>query len=156
MQVPSEARYGAVNRVLSRRPDGVVLELPIRSASDGVAWAFIEAPRQSLAPFDGDDRVNGYSGFEPPGFGERVATLNTFPSSEALAEADRLGVRYVVLRTELVGNLDTSLRAALQPLGRYTGAEARGVIAGIPPERVQDVTQVKGAYIVELAPPEHG
>lgn len=158
VRVPSEARYGAVNAALARRPEGVVLELPIRSAGDGAAWAYIEAPRQSLAPLDGDERVNGYSGFEPPGFGERVTALNTFPSSEALAEADRLGVRYIVLRTELVGDLDASLRAALRldELGRYTEAEARTVVAGIPPERVEDVTRVPGAYIVELARPGTG
>jgi hypothetical protein len=158
VEVPSLARYGAVNKALENRPAGTVLELPILDARDGAAWAYVEAPRQSLAALDEHPRVNGYSGFEPPTFGQSVDALERFPAAAAVAEADRLGVRYVVLRTELVGALPRSLVAGLglADSGRYSDAEARAIIDRIPPDRVRDVAKVRGAYLVELTRPRQG
>ena len=101
--VPDERRWSAVNEELADRRDGPVVELPVMQSSDGVAWPRVEAPRLYLARIDGYARVNGYSGYQPPGFDDLASTLNTFPSPEAVAELRRLGVRYVVLRTQVVG-----------------------------------------------------
>lgn len=101
--VPDERRWSAVNEELAERRNGPVVELPVMQSSDGVAWPRIEAPRLYLARIDGNRRVNGYSGHQPPGFDDLAATLNTFPSAEAVAELRRIGVRYVVLRTQVVG-----------------------------------------------------
>ncbi len=71
----------------------------MRSAADGFAWPFVEAPRQYLSTIDFNPRVNGYSGAEPLGFVELAAVLNTYPSAEAQAILDEFGVRYVILHT---------------------------------------------------------
>ena len=50
-----------------RQLPGPVLELPIRSSKEGVAWPYVEAPRQLVALGRRPSaRVNGYSGFQPP------------------------------------------------------------------------------------------
>src|SRR5204863_450807 len=74
----------AVNHELSRRPNGVVLELPALSQTSGAAWTFVEAPRELASTIDWKPRVNGVSGFEPGrGFGALVTTLNRFPAAPA-------------------------------------------------------------------------
>ncbi len=105
VRVPTAADDGGVDAALRARPRGVVLELPIGSAATGLPWVYGEAPRQLLALRDKDPRVNGYSGFQPPGFDQEAAVLDHFPAPDALALARGLGVRYVVLRTKLVGDL---------------------------------------------------
>ncbi len=89
----------AVYDELAGRPDGVVLELPIFSSPDLFTWPFVEAPRMSLSVGDGHPRINGYSGHWPNGFVEDAAVLGQFPSPAALARAEELGVRYVVVHT---------------------------------------------------------
>jgi hypothetical protein len=86
-----------VYEALAEMDDGVVLELPMRVPSDGVAWAFVEAPRMYHATTDWNDRVNGYSGSAPRGFETRARTLNDWPTPEADAVAAELGVVYVIL-----------------------------------------------------------
>ncbi len=134
--VPTSADDGGVDSALVGRPAGVVLELPIASAASGVVWPYAEAPRQYAALRDGDERVNGYSGFQPKNFDGTAALLNDFPSPSALADAHRLGVRYVVLRTQLVGPLTPSVltgEIAAGGAGRYTAVSARKIVAGMPP-----------------------
>ena len=89
----------AVYDELAGRPDGVVLELPIFSSPDLFTWPFVEAPRMALSVGDGHPRINGYSGHWPNGFVEDAVVLGQFPSPAALARAEELGVRYVVVHT---------------------------------------------------------
>ncbi len=100
---PNNARATAVNHALARLPHAPVVELPVGSPSDGVAWAFIEAPREVLSTIDWDPRVNGYSGFAPKQYDDLAATLETFPSAESLRALHDRGVRYVVVRIALPG-----------------------------------------------------
>lgn len=86
-----------VYEALADAPEGPVLELPMRTPTDGARWAFVEAPRMYHATTDWNPRVNGYSGSAPRGFEERAATLNSWPARDADALADDLGVRYVIL-----------------------------------------------------------
>ncbi len=44
--VPTSADDGGVDKALTARPKGVVLELPIKSVKSGAAWPYAEAPRQ--------------------------------------------------------------------------------------------------------------
>jgi hypothetical protein len=68
-------------------------------------------------------RVNGYSGYIPPGYYGSVEALNTFPSPRALQRASELGVRYVVLHVgrragyaTVEPQRATEMLAALPPL----------------------------------------
>ena len=63
-------------------------------ASSGPQWSRLAC---SSATIDWHPRVNGYSGYLPPGYAEDVQLLNTFPSPESLARLQALDVRYVVL-----------------------------------------------------------
>ena len=154
VRVPTSPDDGGVDVALRARAHGVVMELPISGIARGVLWPYVEAPRQLLAVRDGDPRVNGYSGFEPKGFDDEAAKLNAFPEPVALAEARRLDVRYVVLRTSLVGTLTPGgLTSTLDADGasRYSEATARSLIARLPPGAARAVVRLRGAYLVELA-----
>ena len=157
-RVPDGPVADGVADYLDDRPPGVVVELPIRGVADGPAWAYLESPRQLVSLGDNDDRVNGYSGYAPEGFDVTVQRLNRFPQPAALRALDRRDVRYVVLRTRVVGQQLPPFNDLLQQdgYGRFTPRTARARIAAIPPERVRRVTHVPGAYIVELRPPLGG
>jgi hypothetical protein len=153
VRVPTEADDGGVSAALRARPAGIVAELPVGSALRGLVWPFGEAPRQLVALRDGRPRVNGYSGFQPAGFDAEAATLNEFPSPAALAEMRRLGVRYVVLRTQLVGPV---MPEGVTPVigadgaARFSDRRAREMIARIPPGVARAVVPLPGGYLIEL------
>ena len=110
----------------------------MESAGSGAGpWAYVEMPRQLEALRDHDPRVNGYSGFQPNGFDTVAQALNDFPSHTALAEARALGVRYVLLRTELVGATPGSIRFVLgrSGAGKYPDRVARSMVAHLPRRR---------------------
>lgn len=96
VEVPEGERV-LVYEALAEMDGGVVLELPIHVPSEGVTWAFVEAPRMVHATIDWNPRVNGYSGSAPRGFESTAATLQSWPDASASAAAARLGVRYVIL-----------------------------------------------------------
>lgn len=156
VRVPDTATDEAVYRFLARRPDGVVVELPIRGPGDGTAWPYLESPRQLASLADDKNRVNGYSGYAPEGFENVVAVLNGFPRPSALNLLDDREVRYVVLRTRVIGEQVPEFDELLgeDGYGRYTDATARAMVDEIPPQRVRRVTTVTGAYVVELRPPQ--
>jgi len=88
----------AVYRALADRPAGAVVELPMMiPRENSYRWAVVEAPRMVYSTLDWHPRVNGYSGFVPPGYDEDAAILDTFPAPAALQSAKEHGVRYVVL-----------------------------------------------------------
>lgn len=157
-RVPEGGVADAVSDYLDDRPAGVVAELPIRGPADGAAWAYLESPRQLVSLGDANDRVNGYSGYAPEGFDVTVQRLNRFPEPAALRALDRRDVRYVVLRTRVVGDQLPPFTDLLREdgFGRFTPATARERIAAIPPARVRRVTHVPGAYVVELRSPPEG
>jgi hypothetical protein len=156
VKVPTTKDDGGVAQALESRPKGVAVELPIKQLKDGSLWAYAESSRQLLALQDHDPRVNGgYSGFQPPGFPEKATTLNHFPAPDALAQAHQLGVRYVVLRTSLVGPLTPSVLTkpvSKDGAGRYTDATAQRMIAALPPGAATEVAKLPGGYLVTLAP----
>ncbi len=153
VRVPTAADAGGVTEALRGNPGGVVLELPIASSARGLVWPYVESPRQFAAVYDGHPRANGYSGFEPQGFAERAAILNRFPAPDALDEARRIGIRFLVLRTALVGTLSP---AVLTPTldadgaGRYAVDTAQRLLADLPAGNAIRVERLPGAYLVEL------
>ena len=153
--VPTTANDGGIDQALRALPAGVVLELPIRSDTSGYAWPFVEAPRQLVAIHDGDARVNGYSGFQPPNFDGRAALLNRFPASDAITEAQHIGVRYIVLRTTLVSTdlpADQLQHLNTDGIGRYTLAHAKSIIQNLPPNAVIQTQRLAGGYLIQLDP----
>jgi hypothetical protein len=154
VDVPTAADDNGFVQLLRAQPPGAVVELPMQDGSQGAArWAFVEAPRQLEALRDGKPRVNGYSGFDPPKFDVAARLFNDFPSAQALREARRFGVRYVVLRTKLIGHTPRQLRAILaQPgVARYSDAAARRMIRRLASDRGRVVAHVPGGYLIELS-----
>ncbi len=130
-----------------------MLELPIESVVSGAAWPYVEAPRELAAVRDGRPRVNGYSGFEPKHFDAIAAELDRFPAPGALAEAQRLGVRYVVLRTQLVGTVTPAAlgrQLARDGVGLYSLSTARRIVDALPTAAVASVDSLPGGYLIEL------
>lgn len=94
----------AVYEALDELAPGPVVELPMGDPGAGfgsgiVTWAFAEPNRMLHSLIDRNPRVNGFSGFLPPRYFEIVARMTTFPSADARALLDELGVRYVLLHT---------------------------------------------------------
>lgn len=151
-RVPDDAASKAVNEELRDRSDGPVLELPIRAPEDGAAWAYLEMPRQYLSLIDGNDRVGGYSGYAPPGFGAIAGVLNSFPSPAALEQIESLGVRYVVLRMSYPGGISGLDRESLDRagLGPYSAVQAERLVDLLPAGEVVNLGRFGEAYLLEV------
>jgi hypothetical protein len=79
---------------LATQPRGVVAELPmpVPGALPG------NDPRYSyLSTFHWFPLLNGYSGFHPPSYVDRVDALRSFPDDASIARLRRDGARYVVV-----------------------------------------------------------
>ena len=162
VKVPTQQDDGGVGLALRQLPPGPVLELPLRSTgtswytpTGGAASAFVEAPRQLVALYDGHPRVNGYSGYQPPGFEALAQTLNQFPAPTAVAQAVRLGVRYIVLRTALVGVTTPANqveRLDQDGVARYADATARTMLSRLDATSVTGIETLPGGYLIELHP----
>jgi hypothetical protein len=85
-----------VDRWLATAPRGPVAILPFYPESE----AYMEATRQLGSTAHWQPLVNGYSGFEPPGYRATVEELSRFPAPAAVARLRALGVRHVVVRLD--------------------------------------------------------
>jgi hypothetical protein len=154
VRVPTTSDDGGVARALQQVAPGTVLELPMQSPRSPY-WAYVEAPRQLAAVHAGDPLVNGYSGFWPAGFVTEARTLNGFPDAGAINLARQLGVRYVVLRTRLVGAVTPNrVTSALEQdrIGVYRDETARRMIDRLPAGTVDNVEALPGGYLLTLHP----
>lgn len=134
----------AVNQALDRRPQGLTVELPFGNPGNPGPYVYTEPARMVASTHDWHDRVNGYSGFLPKGYGELAAALASFPSEAAWDRIDELGVRYLVLRTASAG---PDLGAGVT---HYDARTAASIVRGLPPERVRRATRHGGGWLVEL------
>ena len=130
-----------VYRALDDRGSEPVVELPMIqpvASAQGFAWATVEAPRMLFSTIDWHPRVNGYSGYLPPGYPEDVQLLNTFPSPDSVARLHALGVRYVVLHLGV---------------DEYTPQQLADIVAELPPGVT--ARPYGNAWLIDLdAPPE--
>jgi hypothetical protein len=77
---------------LAGQPRGVVAELPMPDVVPG------SDPRSSyLSTFHWQPLVNGYSGFVPLSYLDRIDQMRSFPDEQSLARLRKDGVRYLVL-----------------------------------------------------------
>ncbi len=145
------ADFASVNRALADMPDGVVLELPMGN-NRHFTYGFTEAPRMVLSAIDWQPRVNGYSGYSPPGYSETVDVFNTLDDGgpatpEALTLLDEKDVRYVVVR---LAPFDRNSEAL--GLSYVDEAAAQRIVDALPPERVERVRREGKAMLIELRP----
>jgi hypothetical protein len=117
---------------LAGQPRGVVAELPL-SPPDLLPGT---DPRYSyLSTFHWMPMINGYSGYYPPSYLDRVHTLRDFPADPTTRILQRAGVRYVILHlaayrqgeaaailTTLASNL------AYTQLGVFSDGEGKAVV----------------------------
>jgi hypothetical protein len=153
VRVPTHTDDGGFDTALKHLPPGVVLELPAKGAATGPAWAWVETPRQVLALRDSHPRINGYSGYEPKNFSLISAILDTFPTAPALAQAHKLDVHYIILRTHLPGSItpnDYNPIANQNGVGILTDPTARAMIATAPPGVIATTQTLPGGYLLTL------
>lgn len=94
---PYPVAISPMDRALARMEPGPVAAFPIPDPRDTVA----AASRHSLYMLESTAHffplVNGYSGFTPESHDRLFRELASFPSENAVAELEKLAVRYVVL-----------------------------------------------------------
>lgn len=147
-----EPRHTAVNHALAALPPGPVVELPVGDAHQFI-WGFTEPPRMLLSTIDWRPRVNGYTGYFPPGYLTTVDLLNSLAdpgpaTPAALARLDDLGVRYIVIRTAAF-----AAHLAIPGVTYYTPEQAAEVVSSIPGERISAVDREGDALLLRLRPP---
>ena len=143
------SQFAAVNRVLDGLPEGVVVELPMGD-NRHFTYGFVEAPRMVLSAIDWNPRVNGYSGYSPPGYSETIDTINALDDggpapAETLALLDRLEVRYLIVRMAAPDRDHDALGQSY-----LDEAGAQRVVDALPPERVEQVRREGAAVLIEL------
>ena len=94
--VPFPTEAPPIYRVLAKQPRGVLAELPVPRLN---ALPGNDAEYAYLSTFHWFPMVNGYSGFYPPSYLDRLDRLRTFPSEQAMNQLRRDGVHYVILHT---------------------------------------------------------
>lgn len=153
VRVPTAAADGGISTALNARPSGIVVELPIESSARGLVWPFVESSRALAALRDHDPRLNGYSGFQPKNFDSLAVTANHFPDPDAIAILRQLDVRYVVLRTKLIGELNPASvlpQIAQDGQGLYATTTADRLVKQIPRGAAVRIDHLVGGYLVEL------
>jgi hypothetical protein len=107
---------------LAKQPRGVVADLPMPDDVPGLD------PRDSyLSTFHWQPIVNGYSGFVPQSYLDRIDEVSRFPDDRAIARLRRDGVRYIVVhlsrfpKDEAVRAVQAlTTRHGLPELGRFS------------------------------------
>jgi hypothetical protein len=107
--------------MLLRRPGGPVLELPIGQVSgpDSSNDAPLQARAMFRAIFHRRPLLNGYGGYWPEGFPERMALARRLPDAEALDALRAVtGLETILVHPRLYGAVERELCRALARHGR--------------------------------------
>ncbi len=100
----------------AERQSGAVAELPIYSGD----LLPLNGPYMVASTAHWRPLINGFSGFQPPGFHDLAQVVGTFPSVVSLARLRALGVRHVVVHTASYSRPD-AIRQRLARLDDPTG-----------------------------------
>lgn len=112
--VPSRVDVPLADRWLASRPGPfAVAEVPLPDPLQAGPFERRQTMYMLHSMGHWQKTVHGYSGFRAPLHDRLYAMLRTFPDEASLGELDRLGVRYVVVHTELY------------PPGEWEGVAAR-------------------------------
>jgi hypothetical protein len=117
---------------LAAQPRGVVAELPLAPGyelpGDDPRYAY-------LSTFDWMPSINGYSGYYPPSYLERVDRLQKFPDAASTRVLQRAGVQYVIVHmssypTARIGLVLTLLAGnpAYTNLGGFNDGQGTAVV----------------------------
>ncbi|HET7697258.1 MAG TPA: hypothetical protein VFK57_16210 [Vicinamibacterales bacterium] len=113
-EFPNEAP--PIYRILSRQPRGVVAEFPVPGLR---SLPGADAEYAYLSTFHWFPIVNGYSGYYPPSYLERIERLADFPSERALRQLKLDTVQYVIVHAAQYKPTDLNeIRARLQNGGQ--------------------------------------
>jgi hypothetical protein len=130
--VPFPTAAPAVYRVLARQPRGVLAEFPVPRVN---ALPGPDAGYAYLSTFHWFPTVNGYSGYYPQSYLERLERLQSFPSQQSMIQLKRDLVQYVILHTEAFKTPQLNdLRARIQgdglllEIGIFEGAEGPAIL----------------------------
>jgi len=118
-----------VDQRLADLPAGGVLYLPALDQSGALQEAltgFRQAENVYGTTAHHRSTPNGYSGYFPPSWKRISNVMRGLPDAKAIAELQRLGVRYVVVRSWAEGGpwaplLDPANAAPLRYVGTYDG-----------------------------------
>jgi hypothetical protein len=122
-------------RALAGQPRGVVLELPVPRVNE---MPGDEARYAYLSTFYWFPLVNGYSGFFPASYLERLDRLRHFPDERSLRQIHADGVKYVIVHASGYSEIELSqisarLRAlGMAELGTYSDGVAPAILFRAP------------------------
>ena len=113
--VPYASEAPLLYRALATQPRGLVIEFPVPETSslpgDDAQYAY-------MSTFHWFPLANGYSGYYPASYIERLNRLRGFPGDKALRQLTADGVRYVVIHQGGYSGADLSrIRTRLAALG---------------------------------------
>jgi hypothetical protein len=92
--VPYENTPPQVYEFLARLPSGVVAEFPVPLAN---AVPGPDVRYTYMSTFHWKPLVNGYSGYHPPSYLQRLGHLQSFPDASSIEVLRRTGVSYVIV-----------------------------------------------------------
>jgi len=128
--VPYENTRPPVYEFLARLPPGVVAEFPVppRNAVPGP-----DARYTYMSTFHWQKLVNGYSGYYPPSYLQRLDGLQSFPDASSLEILRRTGVSYVIVHLSSYESekqllLDLQANPALVVLGRLKDGQGTAIV----------------------------
>jgi hypothetical protein len=115
---------------LARLPSGVVAEFPVplKNTVPGP-----DARYTYMSTFHWQKLVNGYSGFYPPSYLQRLDGLQSFPDASSLEILRRTGVSYVIVHLSFYESekqlmLDLQAHPALVALGRLKDGQGTAIV----------------------------
>ena len=115
---------------LARLPPGVVAEFPVppKNAVPGP-----DARYTYMSTFHWKKLVNGYSGYYPPSYLQRLDGLQSFPDASSLEILRRTGVSYVIVHLSSYGSekqllLDLQSQSGTGGLGQLKDGQGTAIV----------------------------
>jgi hypothetical protein len=117
---------------LAQQPRGVVAEVPMPLLD---LWPGDDPQVSYMSTFHWQPLVNGYSGFMPRSYADRLMALRSFPSDESLQRLRHDRVRYLVVHLRRYPGEQATLvrdflteRNRLAELGRFSDGEGDAIV----------------------------
>ena len=119
-----------VYELLARLPAGVVAEFPVPQKNTVPGP---DARYTYMSTFHWKKLVNGYSGYYPPSYLQRLDGLQSFPDASSLEILRRTGVSYVIVHLSSYESenqllLDLQANSALVALGRLKDGQGTAIV----------------------------